>query len=313
MGYRRLGRTGLLVSELCLGTMQFGWTADQPTSFAAMDMFVEAGGNFLDTADFYTSGASEEIIGRWMRERSKREQVILATKVGLKMWDGPNGSGLSRAHILAGVEDSLRRLQTDHIDLYYAHRPWYDGDAEETLRSFDDLVRSGKVRYIACSNYPAWWLMKSLWISDVQRLAHFVCAQPKYNLLHRAELERELLVACRDQSLGVVVYSPQAAGVLTGKYRPDGPQPSGPRANTVSSYLSERAFAVVDKLAEIGEGHNKTTAQIALGWVLSRPGITSVIVGVNKPEQLHESLGAVGLRLTDREMEELDSLTQWGD
>ena len=310
MEYGRLGRTGLLVSELCLGTMQFGWTADQPTSFASMDMYVEAGGNFLDTADFYTSGASEEIIGRWMRERSKREQVILATKVGLKMWDGPNGSGLSRAHILAGVEDSLRRLQADYIDLYYAHRPWYDGDPEETLRSFDGLVRSGKVRYIACSNYPAWWLMKSLWISDVQRVARFVCAQPKYNLLHRAELERELLAACQDQSLGVVAYSPQAAGVLTGKYGPNGPQPSGPRANTVSSYLSERAFAVVDKLAEIGEGHNKTMAQIALGWVLSRPGITSAIVGVNMPEQLHESLGAVGLRLTDREMEELDSLTQ---
>jgi aryl-alcohol dehydrogenase-like predicted oxidoreductase len=218
---------------------------------------------------------------------------------------------LSRAHILAGVEDSLRRLQTDYIDLYYAHRPWYDGDAEESLKAFNDLVRSGKVRYIACSNYPAWWLVRSLWISDVQGLARFVCVQPKYNLLHRAELERELLAACRDQGLGVVSYSPQAAGVLTGKYRRDGPRPSGPRANTVSSYLSERAFAVVDKLTELASGYQKTTAQMALGWVLTRSGITSAIVGVNKPEQLRESLGAVGLRLSDREMLELDELTQW--
>jgi aryl-alcohol dehydrogenase-like predicted oxidoreductase len=313
MQYRKLGRTGLGVSELCLGTMQFGWTTDEATSFRAMDVFVEAGGNFVDTADFYTQGTSEEIIGRWLKARGNRSQVILATKVGLQMWDGPNGAGLSRAHIVTAVEDSLRRLQTDYVDLYYAHRPWYDGDPEETLRVFDELVQSGKARYVACSNYPAWWLMKSLWISDAHRWARFVCVQPKYNLLFRAEFERELLAACEDQGLGVVPYSPQAAGVLTGKYRRGGPEPSGPRVNTVKSYLSESAFVVVDKLSELARARHVSVAQIALAWVLTRPGITSAIAGVNTPDQLQESLGAVGLGLTPEEMAELDTLTEWHD
>jgi aryl-alcohol dehydrogenase-like predicted oxidoreductase len=214
---------------------------------------------------------------------------------------------------MTAVEGSLRRLQTDYIDLYYAHRPWYEGDPEETLRAFDDLVRGGKVRYIACSNYPAWWLMKALWISDVQRLPRFVCVQPKYNLVYRAEFERELMAVCQDQGLAVAPYSPQAAGVLTGKYRRGGPEPAGPRADTVKSYLTERTFAVVDRLQQLADARGKSVAQMALTWLLTRPGVTSAIVGANTLDQLRESIGAVGLKLTGEEYAEMNDLTNWSD
>ena len=254
MEYRKLGRTGLEVSALCLGTMQFGWTADEGKAAEVMDAFVAAGGNFIDTADVYSrwhpgnpGGVSEEIIGRWLQQRGNRRQVVLATKVRGRMWDGPNGEGLSRAHIIQACEDSLRRLQTDWIDLYQTH--WYDAETpiEETLRALDDLVRAGKVRYIGCSNLPAWRLTTALWQSDKLGLARYDALQPHYSLVHRAEFEREMADLCREQQLGVIPYSPLAGGFLTGKYRRDQPFPAdsllatrrlGPAAMVLCSLLA---------------------------------------------------------------------------
>ncbi len=227
MNYRRLGRTGLKVSELCLGTMQFGWTADEAAAFQVMDAFVEAGGNFIDTADVYSrwvegnpGGVSEQIIGRWLQARGNRGAIVLATKARGRMWPGPNGEGLSRGHLIRACEDSLRRLGTDFIDLYQTHAFDAEAPIDETLRALDDLVRSGKVRYVGCSNYPAWRLAKALWASDKLGLARYDSLQPHYNLAHRAEFERELKPLCEEEGIGVIPYSPLAAGFLTGKYRP---------------------------------------------------------------------------------------------
>jgi aryl-alcohol dehydrogenase-like predicted oxidoreductase len=315
MEYRTLGRTGLKVSELCLGTMTFGWGADEPTSHAIMDRAFEAGINFLDTADVYSfwaenndGGVSEAWVGNWLKGKDRR-QVVLATKVRGRMWDGPNGEGLSRAHIMAAVEDSLRRLGTGYIDLYQTHWPDEETPLEETLRALDDLVRQGKVRYVGCSNHPAWLLTKALWLSDVNGLARYDSLQPHYNLVHRDEFERELKPLCADQGLGVIPYSPLAGGFLTGKYRPDAGIPPGSRGQEnerIRGYLTERNFALLDKMAEIGDGYGKTIAQVALAWQLSQPIITAPIVGARTVEQLEESLGAVGLRLTPEEMELLN-------
>jgi aryl-alcohol dehydrogenase-like predicted oxidoreductase len=315
MEYRTLGRTGLKVSELCLGTMTFGWGADEPTSHAIMDRAFEAGINFLDTADVYSfwaenndGGVSETWIGNWLKGKDRR-QVVIATKVRGRMWDGPNGEGLSRAHIMAAVEDSLRRLGTDYIDLYQTHWPDDETPLEETLRALDDLVRQGKVRYVGCSNHPAWLLTKALWLSDVNGLARYDSLQPHYNLVHRDEFERELKPLCADQGLGVIPYSPLEGGFLTGKYRPGTGIPPGSRgqgSESIKGHLTESNFALLDKMAEIGDGYGKTIAQVALAWLLSQPIITAPIVGARTVEQLEESLGAVGFRLTPEEMELLN-------
>ncbi len=319
MQYRTLGRTGLQVSELCLGTMQWGWTADEAASCAVMDAFVEAGGNFIDTADVYSNwaegnpgGVSEEIIGRWMQARGNRRQIVLATKVRGRMWDGPNGEGLSRGHIMAAVEDSLRRLQTDHIDLYQTH--WFDTNTpiDETLRALDDLVRQGKVRYLGCSNYPAWRLTKALWISDKQSLARYDSIQPHYNIAYRAEFERELKGLCEEEGIGVIPYSPLAAGFLTGKYRRDEPVPDSARASGIQRrYLNDRGFTILEALEKLGKTRGQSIAQMALAWQLSQPVITSPIIGANSVEQLNDSLGAVGVRLSDEEMKALDVVSAW--
>lgn len=319
MDYRHLGRTGLKVSELCLGTMQWGWTADEATSFAVMDAFVEAGGTFIDTADIYSrwvpgnpGGVSEEIIGRWMQARGNRRQIVLATKVRGVMWPGPNGEGLSRGHIMAAAEDSLRRLQTDVIDLYQTH--WFDAATpiEETLRALDDLVRQGKVRYVGCSNYPAWRLAKALWASDKLHLARYDTLQPHYSLAHRAEFERELKPLCEEEGIGVIPYSPLAGGFLTGKYRRGQETPATPRAGSIQQrYLNDKGYSVVEALEKLGQARGKSIAQMALAWQLSQPVITSPIIGANSVEQLHESLGAVGLRLDESEMKALDAVSAW--
>lgn len=319
MNYRNLGRTGLKVSELCLGTMQWGWTASAEASWAVMDAFVAAGGNFIDTADVYSrwaegnpGGVSEEIIGRWMKERGNRRQIVLATKVRGAMWDGPNGEGLSRGHIMDAVEDSLRRLQTDYIDLYQTH--WYDAGTpiDETLRALDDLVRQGKVRTIGCSNYPAWRLAKALWTSDKLNLARYDSIQPHYNLAYRAEFERELKPLCQEEGVGVIPYSPLAGGFLTGKYRRDAPVPDSARASSVQRrYLNDRGFTILEALEKLGQARGKSIPQMALAWLLSQPGISSPIIGANSVEQLNDSLGAVGVRLGDEEMKGLDAVSAW--
>lgn len=318
MEYRNLGRTGLKVSELCLGSMQWGWTADEATAFAIMDEFVEAGGNFIDTANIYSrwvesnpGGIAEEIIGRWLKARNNRRHIVLATKVRGTMWEGPNGQGLSRAHIMQAVEDSLRRLQTDTIDLYQIHWDDLETPMDETLRALDDLVRQGKVRYLGCSNIPAWRLMKALCISQQEGLARYESLQPHYNLVHRREFDAELKPLCESEKIGVIPYSPLAGGFLTGKYQSDAPPPDSARQEGIKRrYFNEdgwRALAAVEKIAD---NRNATTLQIALAWQLSQPIITSPIIGANSVEQLHESLGAVGLRLTAEEMAILEEASK---
>lgn len=321
MEYRYLGRSGLKVSELCLGTMQFGWTADETLSFRILDEAYAAGVNFIDTADIYSNwvegnpgGVAETIIGRWMRERNiPRDQVVIATKVRGRMGPGPNDEGLSRAHILTAVENSLRRLQTDYIDLYQTH--WFDEHVpiEETLSALDTLVRQGKVRYLGCSNYPAWRLTEALWAAKVNGFHPFVSLQPHYNLVRRAEFERELAEVCRTYGLGVIPYSPLAGGFLTGKYRPDH-TPESVRLRSAQRYFSERNFALLERMEALGVAKGGySISQIALAWLLSNPLITSPIIGPRTLEQLKDNLGAVGLRLSSEEKQALDEASAWKD
>jgi len=322
--YRRLGRSGLKVSALCLGTMTMGWTSGQEDSFAVLDAFVEAGGNFIDTADIYSAwapgnpgGVAETWIGEWLSQRRlPRHQLVIATKVRGRMWDGPNGQGLSRAHIIKAAEDSLRRLQTDYIDLYQTHWPDDETPMEETLRALDDLVRQGKVRYLGASNHPAWLLVKALWVSDRMGLARYESIQPHYNLVHRAEFERELLAVCRDQGLGVIPYKPLAGGFLSGKYRRDQALPDKSRASVDRNFqklLTERNFALVDQLAAIGRAHSASPAQVALAWLLSNPIVSAPIIGANTVAQLQENLGALALQLSAEEIASLNELSAWTD
>lgn len=313
-----LGRTGLRVSQLCLGTMTFGWSADEATSHAIMDSAFEAGINFFDTADIYsrwiegnTGGDSEKIIGKWLKSKDRR-QVVIATKVRGRMWDGVNGEGLSRSHIMQAVEDSLRRLDTDYIDLYQTH--WYDASTpiDETLRAMDDLVKSGKVRYIGASNYPAWRLMKSLWTSDKHSVVRYDSLQPHYSLFNRAEFERELAEMCVDQNVGVIPYSPLAAGFLTGKYTRENKKADTTRASggLIQRLIdNESAYVALDKVREIADGHAVPMAQVALAWLLAKPSITSPIIGARTVAQLEEVVGATDVTLSDDEISALDEVT----
>ena len=302
---RPLGRTGLDVSALALGTMQFGWTADKATSFAVLDRFLEAGGNLIDTADVYSrwaegnpGGVSETIIGRWMADRGARDGVVLATKVRGRMWDGPDGEGLSRAHIVRACEDSLRRLRTDHVDLYQTHA-WDEGTPlDETLAALDDLVRSGKVRFIGASNIPAWHLVEALWRSDVGHWARYDTLQPNFSLIHRKEHEADLAAVCARFEIAVLPYSPLAGGFLTGKYRPDAALPTGARsARLRDRYLNDRGIAVLDALDAVAAAHGTTCAQVALAWLLAQPNVAAPIIGANTVAQLDELLPGVGLTL----------------
>ncbi len=316
---RRLGRTGLKVSPLCLGTMQFGWTSDEQTAQAVMDAFVEAGGTFVDTADVYSrwaegnpGGVSEEIIGRWMKARGNRAAIVLATKVRGSMGPGPNDQGLSRAHIMAAVEDSLRRLQTDYIDLYQAHADDPETPLDETMGAFDDLVRQGKARYVGASNYSAWRLTRALWESERHGYVHYDSLQPHYSLAYRDEYERELEPLCREQGIGVIPYSPLAGGFLSGKYRPGEALPNSARASGIQQrYMNERGFALLQKLDEVAGAYQATVAQVALAWLLARPGMTAPIIGANSVEQLRELMPAAGLRLDDATLADLDKASAW--
>jgi aryl-alcohol dehydrogenase-like predicted oxidoreductase len=300
--------------------MQFGWTADKATSYEVMDTAVELGCNFFDTADVYSrwaegnpGGVSEEIIGKWLKDSTvRREQIVLATKVRGQMGEGPNDQGLSRHHIMTAVEDSLRRLQTDYIDLYQTH--FYDAETplDETLQALDDLVRSGKVRYVGCSNYPAWMLTKSLWVSDVRRLVRYDSLQPHYSLVYRAEFERELKPLCEDQNIGVIPYSPLAGGFLTGKYRRDSDLPDSARAKGVQDrYMNEKGCAAIDKLEEIGSNHDATIAQTAVAWLLANPVVSSAIIGANTITQLTDTMKGADVKLTVNEKAALDVVTAW--
>ncbi len=320
MNYRNLGRTGLKVSEICLGTMQWGWTSDEETSHTIMDAFVEAGGNFIDTADIYSNwapnnpgGVSEEIIGRWMKARNNRDQVVVATKARGRMWEGPNGEGLSRIHLIKACEDSLRRLQTDYIDLYQTH--WYDEDTpiEETMEALDTLVRQGKVRYVGCSNYPAWRLMEALWASDKRNLVRYDSIQPHYNLAHRAEFEREAREACVTYGIGVIPYSPLAGGFLTGKYSRESETVSARAEGIKRRYFNERGWRILDAVMAVAKEIDSTPTAVSLAWLLAQPGMTAPIIGANSVEQLQASLAASGLQLTSAQIDALSAASRWQD
>jgi aryl-alcohol dehydrogenase-like predicted oxidoreductase len=322
MEYRSLGHSGLKVSELCLGTMQFGWTADETLSVKIMSAAFEAGINFLDTANVYSrwvegnpGGVAETIIGKWIKRTNlPREQLVLATKVRGKMGTGPNDEGLSRKHILDAIEASLNRLGVDYIDLYQAH--FYDDHTpiEETLRAMDDLVRQGKVRYIGCSNFPAWRLAEAIWVSKQNHLESFVSLQPHYNIVHRAEFERELAQVCLEYGLGVIPYSPLAGGFLSEKYEQNQPEPSSARLGGVKRrYFNDKSWGIHDTIKKIALQLDKTISQVALAWLLTNPMITSPIIGPRSLEQLSDNLGAAGSRLTPEQKEEIDRVSSWQD
>jgi len=318
---RKLGRTGLRVAALCLGGNTFGWTTDQQTSEAVLDAYIEAGGNFIDTADVYsrwapghTGGESETALGTWMAARRNRHAVLIATKVMGAMGPGPNDAGLSRHHIVQGIEDSLRRLRTDYVDLYQAH--WDDRETplEESLRAFDDLVSQGKVRYIGASNYGAWRLTRALWESDKRGYARYESLQPKYNLVFRDEYERELEPLCRELGVGVIPYSSLGSGFLSGKYRAGAPLPATARAAGVQkTYMTDRGFAVLAAVDQVAGKVGATPAQVALSWLVHRPGITAPIASATSVEQLRELMGGIDLHLEEEATAALDHASAWRD
>jgi aryl-alcohol dehydrogenase-like predicted oxidoreductase len=309
--YRQLGRTGVRVTEVCLGAMTFGREIDEEASRAILDRYLNAGGNFVDTADAYGGGASEEILGRALGAR--RDDIVLATKVRMPVGDDVNAQGASRRHIRAGVEASLRRLRTDWLDLYQLHCWDPFTPLEETLSTLDDLVRDGKVRYIGASNYTGWQLAKALGLSILHGWEPFVSLQPQYSLVTR-ETERELLPLCREEGLAVLPWSPLGGGLLTGKYRAREEPPPETRAGdrTPSAVLmrerlkAERNFAVADAVGKLAAEIGRTPAQVALNWVLHREGVTAPILGVRTVTQLEDNLGALGWRLEPEHERALD-------
>lgn len=319
MEFRNLGRTGLKVSRLCMGTMQFGWSVGEADARSILSRSYEAGINFIDTADIYSKwvdgnpgGVAEEYIGRWLRQAGvPRDRLVIASKVRGRLGDGPKDEGLSRDYIMQAVEASLRRLQTDTIDLYQTHWPDQSTPVEETLRAMDDLVKQGKVRYIGASNHKAWELMQALWVADKHNLVRYDSLQPHYSLVRREEFERELLAVCETYELGVLPYSPLEGGFLTGKYRRNTPLPDSRRAEGRRKYLTEKNYILLDKLDEIATPYQATVAQVSLAWLLSRPVVVSAIIGATTLGQLDENLGALNLKLTDAEKNVLDELTSW--
>ncbi len=312
MEYRRMGATGLKVSELCLGCMTFGRETAEDEARKIVDRFLEVGGNFLDTANVYAAGASEDILGRIIRDR--RHSLVVATKVRFNAAAfmgrpvAPNDIGLSRSHIMAEVERSLRRLQTDYIDLYQVHSWDFETPIEETLRALDDLVREGKVRYIGASNFTAWQLMKSLWVSDKRSLTRFDCLQPQYSLISR-EIEREVLAVCRTEGVGVIPWSPLGGGFLTGKYRSGQKPPEDSRLAKMDLWgrlANERNYQTLEAVEQIAGERGRSISQIALAWVNQQPGISSVIYGARTTAQNEENLGVIGFRLDQQELETLD-------
>lgn len=314
MNLRNLGKTGLRVSELCLGTMTFGRETDERLSLKMVDQFIEQGGNFIDTADVYSNGRSEEIVGRALKGR--RQSVVLATKVRFRMGEGANEVGASRGHILAGCEASLRRLQTDYIDLYQVHcwDPYVP--LEETLSTLNDLVRVGKVRFLGVSNYTAWQLMRALWLSDLRGWERYVSLQPRYNLVDR-HVERELLPICQEFGLGVIPWAPLGGGFLTGKYRRDQGMPEDGRITHALSHWSEsmerqgteQSWNVLGVVEEIAQARGKTISQVAIAWLLAQEVITAPILGARTLEQFNENLGGAGWQLSADELARLDQVS----
>ena len=305
MQTRRMGRTGLYVTPICFGGNVLGWTTDQQRSYDVLDTFVAGGGNFIDSADVYSrwapghvGGESERILGDWMQARNNRTSLIIATKVGMRMDDGPNGEGLSRYRIIKHVEDSLKRLKTDYIDLYQSHADDLNTPLDETLRAYDDLISSGKVRYIGASNFAAWRLTKALWVSERHNLARYECVQPRYNLVMRADYERELEPMCISEGVGVITYSSLASGFFSGKYRAGQALPTSPRAGGVqANYMNERGFKILAAVDAVAKELNTTSGQVALAWIMARPGITAAIASGTTVDQVKDLTASAELVL----------------
>jgi aryl-alcohol dehydrogenase-like predicted oxidoreductase len=332
--YVQVGASGLFVHRVGLGTMQFGWSVDEPTSFDILDAYVEAGGNFIDTADVYSSwasdmggpsnpgGVSEEIIGHWIARRGTRDDLVIATKVrgamGERFSQGRDTAlqreGLSRRWIVQACEDSLRRLGVEHIDLYQSH--WIDPlvPIEETLSAYTDLVRQGKVRYPGCSNHSAWRVVESLWAADRRGYERYVSLQPEYHLLAptRGDVERELAPVCQRYGLGVIPYSPLAAGLLTGKYRRGQPLPDSVRAReSAEKWLTDRNWDTIETLVAVAERNGMSPASAAIAWVRAKPWITAPIIGANHVEQLRDTMAGLDTPLPPEDLAELDEVSDF--
>ncbi|MFC4149771.1 aldo/keto reductase [Micromonospora mangrovi] len=315
MRHRTLGATGTVVSALCLGTMTFGAETDQAGSFAQLDRFVEAGGTFIDTADVYSAGVSEEIVGRWLADRpGMRDRVVLATKGRFPMGPGPNDAGLSRVHLTRALDASLRRLGVDAVDLYQAHAWDPLTPLEETLRFFDDAVRAGKIRYAGVSNFTGWQLQKAVLLTRHLGLAPIVTLQPQYNLLVR-EIEYEIAPVCQNEGVGILPWSPLGGGWLTGKYQRDTPPRGATRLGEdpergVEAYAGrnaqERTWRVIDAVRQVAEERGVSMSAVALAWLADRPAVTSVILGARTTEQLDDNLTAADLRLDPEQTRLLD-------
>ncbi len=311
MEYRKLGNTGLKVSEVSLGGNNFGWWADEQTSITVINHALDKGINFIDTADMYDRGRSEEFVGKAVK--NKRSQVIIATKFGHAMGDGPNEAGGSRYYIMKAVDDSLRRLQSDYIDLYQIHLPDPATPIEETLRALDDLVRAGKVRYIGCSNFAAWQLCEALWMSRVNNLQSFVTVQPRYNLLER-QIETELVPCCQAYSIGMIPWGPLAGGFLTGKYRQgEKAPPDGRLSRPMPLYdgiFTEANWNKLAKLEAFAAEHGHTVGELAIAWLLAKPWVSTVIAGARKIEQVSANVAAGEWKLTTEEVAEVEAISK---
>lgn len=315
MNYRLLGTTGVRVSPLCLGTMMFGGATDEETSIRIIHKAIDQGINFIDTADMYAGGKSEEIVGKALV--GKWDQVVLATKGRQVMGTGPNDKGGSRYHMMRALEASLRRLKCERIDLYYYHAPDYDTAIDETLRALDDMVRQGKVLNIACSNFRAWRLCESLWTSDRLNLNKFCCVQPLYNIVNR-DIEVELLPLCQEHKIGVVSYSPLARGVLSGKYKPGESFPEGSRAargdkRMKEAELRDSSFEISQKIAEYCQKRGVPMTQFALAWCIANPILTASILGPRTMEQFDDNFGANNVEITAEDEAFIDSVIPPGE
>lgn len=318
MDYRFMGKTGLKVSELCLGTMTFGREATEEDSRRMLDYFIEKGGNFIDTADVYSQGASEEILGRWLKDK-RRDELVIATKVRFGMGSGLNDVGVSRKHILSGVEASLRRLGTEYIDLYQVHCWDQKTPLEETLSALDGLVKAGKVRYIGASNFSGWQLQKAVDLARAQGWEPFTCLQPQYNLLERA-IEWEVIPVCLNEGIGIIPWSPLRGGWLSGKYargmqRP----PEGSRVEAAqqkgwseswNAYANEHTWGILEVINAVAAETGKHPSQVALNWLLRKPGVTAPIIGVRTMAHLESNLGGSGWVLSAEQVARLDQVSE---
>jgi aryl-alcohol dehydrogenase-like predicted oxidoreductase len=314
MDYRFVGRTGVKVSEIMLGCQTFGWSADEPTAHALADCFVDAGGNFFDTSNTYNEGESERILGTWLKSRGNRHHFVIASKVFFPADDkGPNDNGLTRKHIMDQIDRSLKRLQTDYIDIYQTHCWDASTPLDETLRAMDDLVTAGKVRYLGASNYTASQLARAIMLSEMHNWARFDCLQPEYHLLVRST-EWEILPLCRAEGIGVIPWSPLAGGWLTGKYQRGQLPPPDSRVGRADRWddlpeqrENEQTWRIIDALIEVSKECIKSPSQVALNWLLQQPGVTAPIIGARTLEQLEDNLGSVGWLLSAEQMAKLNA------